>query len=164
MAGSAFAALVHLVLTFPLLLLMAWGDLRYMRIRNVAVLILAGVFVVTGPFLFDLSDYGVRWGQMLFMLALAFVLMMGGVMGGGDAKMLAAMAPFVALDDMGVFLMILACAMISALVTHRAFRALRMATGTTPEWQSWTHPKVPMGLGLSGALMLYLGLVAWSGI
>jgi prepilin peptidase CpaA len=90
--------------------------------------------------------------------------MMGGVMGGGDAKMLAAMAPFVALDDMGVFLMILACAMISALVTHRAFRALRRATGTTPEWQSWTHPKVPMGLGLSGALMLYLGLVAWSGI
>ena len=160
MTGSALAALIHLVLTAPLLVLMAWGDLRYMRIRNTAVLILAGVFVVTGPFLFDLSDYGIRWGQMLFMLAVAFVLTLGGVMGGGDAKMLAAMAPFVAPGDVMVFLLGLACAMIAALVTHRLFRAIPSVTGATPDWRSWTHPKVPMGLGLSGALMLYLAVVA----
>jgi prepilin peptidase CpaA len=161
--GASFPALVFLILTAPLLLLMAWGDLRYMRIRNFAVLALAGVFVVVGPFLFDWSEYGTRWMQMGGMLAITFVLTMAGVMGGGDAKMLAAMAPFVALADAGFFLMILACAMISALVTHRLFRALSAARTATPDWRSWTHAKVPMGLGLSGTLMLYLGIVALMG-
>ena len=161
--GSASAALVFAVLTFPLLLLMAWGDLRYMRIRNFAVLTLAAMFVVVGPFVFDLHDYGVRWVQMLAMLGIAFFLTMAGVMGGGDAKMLAAMAPYVALQDMGFFLLILACAMIAALATHRLFRSLPVATDSTPDWRSWGHAKVPMGLGLSGCLMLYLGVVAVMG-
>jgi prepilin peptidase CpaA len=158
--GASYPALVLFCLTAPLLILMAWGDLRYMRIRNFAVLLLAGVFIVAGPFLFDLSEYGTRWLQMGGMLGITFFLTMAGVMGGGDAKMLAAMAPYVALPDSGFFLMILACAMISALLTHRMFRALPPATAAAPDWRSWTHAKVPMGLGLSGALLLYLGGVA----
>lgn len=161
--GPATPALIFLILTAPLLILMAWGDLRYMRIRNVAVLLLALIFVVVGPFVYELGDYGTRWVQMLAMLGIAFFLMIAGVMGGGDAKMLAAMAPYVALQDMGFFLLILACAMISALVTHRAFRAIPAATGSTPDWRSWTHAKVPMGLGLSGTMLLYLGAVALLG-
>lgn len=159
-SGDAFTGLVLLCLTAPLLILMAWGDLRYMRIRNFAVLALACIFIMVGPFLFDWAEYGQRWMQMGGMLAIAFFLTIAGVMGGGDAKMLAAMAPFVTLADSGIFLMILACAMISALVTHRLFRAIPAATGATPDWRSWTHAKVPMGLGLSGTLLLYLGMVA----
>jgi hypothetical protein len=59
-------------------------------------------------------------------------------MGAGDAKFAAAMAPFVALQDVAIFAVLFASLLLAAFATHRLVRAVPQLRGLAPHWESWT--------------------------
>jgi prepilin peptidase CpaA len=68
------------------------------------------------------------------------------------------MAPYFALADLRLILALFAATMLAAFAAHRGLRAVPAFRSAAPDWASWTHAKFPMGLALSGTLLLYLGL------
>jgi prepilin peptidase CpaA len=155
------AALWFLLPAAPICLWAAWSDLATMKIPNRAVLALAGVFAVVGLIVLPLPDYGWRWATLAVVLVAGFLLSSIRVLGAGDAKFAAAMAPFVAPPDAGRFLMLLAAVTLAAFVLHRIARATPAVRDRTPDWVSWTRGRqFPMGLALGPALIFYLALAA----
>ncbi len=159
---SASVALVFLVLTLPFCFYAAWSDLSRMRIPNKLNLWLFAVFLVSGILLLPIEDYGLRIAVALAALVIGFILNAAGVLGGGDAKFVAAMIPFVAIEHLYPFVMVFFGMMLAAFVTHRLFRAMPALRADTESWVSWgSGKKFPMGLALSGSLMFYLTCVAF---
>ncbi|KPQ07668.1 MAG: Tad secretion system prepilin peptidase TadV [Rhodobacteraceae bacterium HLUCCA12] len=163
MAQSADAALWLLVFSAPPALWVAFSDLRAMRIPNKAVVALIGVYAVVGLIALPLPDWGWSWLNFVVVLAIGFVLSLTGGFGAGDAKFAAAMAPFVALGDLHLFMVLLAAVLLSAFVAHRLFRLIPAVRRATPGWASWQRREFPMGLALGPALIFYLGLAALYG-
>lgn len=142
----------------------AWSDMKFMKIPNKAVLALAAAFAVLGLFALPLPEYGIRWLQLVVVLAIGFVLTVLNTMGAGDAKFLAVMAPFIAWQDWQIFFAVLCACLLGAFVVHRAARAIPAVRRATSDWESWTNRKFPMGLALAGALIIHLVLVARLGV
>ncbi|MFN3292231.1 MAG: prepilin peptidase [Gemmobacter sp.] len=163
LAAAAREALWFLPFVAPVAIWVAWSDMKFMKIPNKAVLALAGVFATIGLLAVPLPEYGWRWMHLAVVLAIGFVLTIAGAMGAGDAKFAAAMAPFVALGDARLFIGIFAASLLAAFAAHRLMRAVPAFRAATPDWASWTHAKFPMGLALSGALLIHLGAVAMLG-
>jgi prepilin peptidase CpaA len=155
-ALPASAAIWFLPACLPVACWVMWSDLARMRIPNAAVLALVAVFAITGPFALGLEAWAWRWTHLLVVLAIAFVLFSAGAMGGGDAKFAAAMAPFVAREDLLLFLTLFAATLLAAFAAHRAARAVPMVRGAVPHWASWGARDFPMGLALGGSLLFYL--------
>lgn len=129
-----------------------------MRITNQAVVALVVVFVVIGLIALPLDVYGMRLVQLVAMLIIGMLLTAGGAMGAGDAKFIAAAAPYVAFADMRLMLAILAACLLAAVTTHRLARLTPIRRATS-HWKSWEMGKLfPMGLTLGSSLALYLGL------
>lgn len=157
-------AIWFLPFVIPIAIWVAVSDMKSMKIPNKAVLALTAVFAVIGLVVLPLPDYGIRWLQLAIVLVIGFVLTMLGTMGAGDAKFLAAMAPFIAYHDWRVFFAILCVCLLGAFAVHRTARAIPAIRAATPDWVSWTHKKFPMGLALAGALVLHLVVVALRGV
>jgi len=156
------AARVFLPFVLLIGLYVSWTDLKGMRIPNASVMTLALVFVILGPIVLPLDVYGMRLLHLVVVLVLGFALSTMGVMGAGDAKFLAAAAPFVALADLRLMFMILAATMLAAFATHRVAKRTPLRR-LAPDWESWDREKdFPMGTALSTALTLYLALAAYS--
>ncbi|MEP1962094.1 prepilin peptidase [Tateyamaria sp.] len=164
MALSAQAALWFLPFLVPLCLYVAYTDLAQMRITNPTVLAMVAVFVVLGFFLFPLNVYLWQLAQLVIVLLVCMVLNAAGGMGAGDAKFLAAAAPFVALADVRLVMILFAAVLLSAFAAHRIAKhtALRRMA---PNWDSWTQEarKFPMGFALGPTLAIYLALAALHG-
>ena len=154
------AALALLPVAAVVGLWIAWTDVSSMKIPNRAVAALALGFLAIAPFVLPLAEVGLRLAALAVVLLAGFLLSSAGALGAGDAKYLAAMAPYVARPDIGQFCMILAVAMLAAFVTHRALRALPPMRRATPGWASWTAAKFPLGLALGPALPIYLAMAA----
>ena len=148
----------------PISVWVAWNDMKYMKIPNKAVLALLAGFLIVGLIaLPSFTEYSWRLLHFVVVLAIGFVLNMLGMIGAGDAKFAAAMAPFVVLGDATRFLVLFAVVLVAAFLTHRAFRNIPLLRSQTADWVSWTSNKFPMGLALGGALAAYLGLAALYG-
>lgn len=163
MQQSALAATWLLPFVLPICFYVAFTDLREMRITNQAVLVLALIFVVMGPFLFDWAGYFWALAQLAIVLVLGIVLNAGGVVGAGDAKFAAAAAPYIALGDLRLLLPLFAAVLLAAYGAHRLakYTGLRRLA---PHWQSWEQGrKFPMGLALGPTLAIYLGAAALYG-
>jgi len=163
MALSAQAALWFLPAVIPVSVWAAWSDMRSMRIPNLSVLALLGVYLVIGPMALPVEIWLWGWTHFAAVLVIGFLLSVAGLIGAGDAKFAAAMAPFVALGDLRLFLPLFAAVLIAAFVTHRAARAVPALRGLTPDWASWQRREFPMGLALGGVLVIYLALAAVHG-
>lgn len=150
------AALILLLPALPVAIWVAWSDMKFMRIPNMAVLALTLGFLLVGPIALPLGEWGWRWTHLAVILGAGFVATAAGTMGAGDAKFAAAMAPYVALADLRVFLALFAATMLAAFAAHRLMRSTPAFRRATPDWASWTHAKFPMGLALAGSLVLYL--------
>ncbi|QFU07399.1 Type IV leader peptidase family protein [Rhodobacteraceae bacterium THAF1] len=161
LALSDRAALVFFALTLPVCIWVAASDVKHMKIRNMAVLALLVIYGVTGPLVLPLQDYLWGWVHFAVVLVICFGANMVGIMGAGDAKFLAAAAPFVPLSDSTEALYILVVAAVVALVLHRAIRRIPAVTRALPGWESWTNSKFPMGLALGPALSAYLAAAAF---
>ncbi len=158
MALSSTEALWYLPFVLPICLYVAYTDLRDMKIKNGAVVALAGLFLVLGLITLPLPEYGMRIVQMLGVLVVGIVLNAAGAVGAGDAKFVAAASPFIPGADLAIVLMVFCATLLAAFTTHKLakFSPLRRVT---PHWQSWDRGwDFPMGLALGPGFVLYLVL------
>ncbi|RBI86595.1 hypothetical protein DRV85_03945 [Rhodosalinus halophilus] len=160
---AANAALWFLPFAAPVCLYVAWADLTTMKIPNTANLALAAIFVVVGLWALPLSEYPWRLAQLAGVLVAGIVLNAAGALGAGDAKFLAAAAPFVAPGDVVTLMALFAAVLLAAFAAHRLARATPLR-GLAPDWASWERERdFPMGLALGPTLIAYLALGALHG-
>lgn len=164
MAISATAALWFLPFVLPICLYVAFTDMKQMRITNQAVLVLTAIFVMLGLFLLPFETYLWRLLSLVIVLVIGIVLNAAGVMGAGDAKFAAAAAPFIAMGDLRLLMMLFMATLLAAAATHRGVKYTPLRR-LAPDWQSWKETKkFPLGLALGTTLGLYLILGAVYGV
>lgn len=155
------AAAVFLIFMIPAWFYMAWNDMARLKIRNGFVVLVFAIFMVIGPIVLPWSVYAGQMVQAVVVFGIIIVLYMGGIMGGGDAKFIAAASPFFMREDGIIILMIALACSLGAFTTHRLFR-LAGADRTTPLWRSWRSGKrFPLGFSLGGIVCAYLALSAF---
>lgn len=156
MVTTASAAAWFLPAVLPICLFVAWSDLRAMIIPNKAVMALIIAFAIFGFVALPLTEYIWRWSHLAVMLVIGMVLNAARVMGAGDAKFIAAAAPFVALGDLTTMAMLLAVCLVVGLALHRLAMHSPLPR-LVPDWKSWTSGRrFPMGFPLATSLTLYL--------
>jgi len=154
--NSALFALWSLPFVLPLCFIVAWSDMRAMRIPNWTVLSLLGVYVVIGLFTLGFIQYLWGFGALILILLIGILMNMVGMIGAGDAKFAAAAAPFVSIGDLQFFVLLFAANVLAAFLTHRGSRRLGLSR-MAPHWDSWERTwEFPMGFSLGGTLGLYL--------
>ena len=156
MAITAWSALWYLPFVVPMCIWVAWSDMKFMKIPNYAVYSLAAIFVVVGIVALPLAEIPWRLLQFVVVLAVGFMLFAIKAIGAGDAKFAAVMAPFFAVGDSRFMLFLFAGVLLAAVVTHKIFKRVPAVRNLTPEWESWSTKKFPMGLALGPALGFYL--------
>ena len=154
----ASAALWFLPFVAPIAFWVAFTDMKWMKIQNKAVLALVAVYAAVGLIALPLETWAWGWLSLVVVLAVGFVMNMVGMLGAGDAKFAAAMAPFVALGDLSLFLLLLSVVVVVSFIAHRIIRRTALAQRLAPDWESWKNRDFPLGLALGPALLLYVGL------
>ena len=147
--------------TTPIAVWVAWSDMKFMKIPNMAVLALLIIYLVVGLLVFPLKVYGWGWALFGILLLLGIIAAAAGLMGAGDAKFAAAMAPFFATADLRLVFALFAACLLAAFTSHRLMKYAPAFRKAVPDWESWTHQKFPMGLALSGTLIFYPLLSVW---
>jgi len=158
MAITTYAALWFLPFVLPICLYVVFTDVSRMKITNKANLALAAVFLVIGLIALPFDVYLWRLASLGIVLLVGIVLNAAGVMGAGDSKFIAAAAPFIALGDLRLLIVLFMAVLLASFVTHRTvkYTALR---NLAPHWTSWEQgKKFPMGLALGTTLIIYLAL------
>jgi prepilin peptidase CpaA len=153
---TAASALWFLPFALPISVWVAWNDMARMKIPNKAVMALVAVFALIGLIALPLPEYGWRWTHLLVVIGIGFLASSIGLMGAGDAKFAAAMAPFILRQDLILFFYLFAAVLFAGFATHRLARRIPAVRRRTPDWESWTHKDFPMGLCLGAALAFYL--------
>ena len=92
MTMPALAALWFLPFVAAIAVWVSISDMKVMKIPNVAVLGLVAVFLVVGPFVLPLQEWGFRWLHLAVVLVIGFLLNLIQGIGAGDAKLAAALA------------------------------------------------------------------------
>lgn len=154
------AALIFLPFAAVIGIWVAWSDMRAMRIPNLAVLALAAVYLIIGPFLLPFQTWLWGWALGAILLAAGFLFNLAGALGAGDAKFAAAMAPFFVGSNLRFDLGLFAGCLLGAFAAHRLMRATPFRRAV-PDWASWSHPRFPMGLALAGMLIFHLLATVW---
>ena len=157
---SAAAALWFLPFVAPIALWVAYSDMKWMKIHNKTVLALGAVYLLVGFLALPLEIWVWGWLHLGVVLVIGFVPSLTGMVGAGDAKFAAVIAPFIALGDLSLFLPLLACVALLGLIVHRVLRRVPAVRGAAPGWESWERREFPMGLALGPALMFYLVIAA----
>lgn len=160
LAQVADAAFWLMLGALPIAAWVIWTDLATMKIPNKAVLALIGVYAAIGLATLPFATWAWSWLHLVVVLVIGFVLSQTGGFGAGDAKFAAAMAPFVALGDLGTFLMLLSVLAMATFLAHRLARQVPAVRAAAPHWVSWERRDFPFGIALAPALILYLALAA----
>lgn len=163
LALTTHAALWFLPFVTPIAIWVAWSDMATMKIPNKAVLALLLVFLVVGLITLPIPVYLWRLVHFAVVLAIGFVLSAIGLLGAGDAKFAAAMAPFVAIPDLMPFFYLFVPVVLAAYIIHRLVRRIPVIRAHFPTWESWERKDFPMGLALGPALAFYLLVGAFFG-
>jgi prepilin peptidase CpaA len=145
----------------PIAIWVGWSDMKSMKIPNKAVMAMVGVWVLFGWLCHSWQAWG--WGFALgaIVLVVGFVMSNFRMLGAGDAKFAAAMAPFFTGGQTVTVLMVVASCLIGAVVLHRILRAIPAVRTATPDWVSWTHHKFPAGLAVGGMSIIYHLAAFW---
>ncbi|KIT16527.1 prepilin peptidase [Jannaschia aquimarina] len=158
--------LVFGLLSLPVCLWIIWTDLREMKIKNAAVLALLAIFAVAGFFLLPLDEYLWRYAHFAVVLVIGFLMHVGTGLGAGDAKLAAAMAPFVPLSDATMVGLLYIAWVLSLLVAMTIARRLPALRTAAPGW-IWLEEgrgHIPLGVGLAPTLSSYFFIAAAGGI
>lgn len=159
---SPEVGLVFLLGSAPICLWIAWCDLSLMRIPNTSLVLLLLVFIVAGPVMLPLDQWGWQLLHLPMILVPAILLNVLRVIGGGDSKMIAVMSVYVPLSDATDVLFIWALATLSSILVHRVIRGLPALRPGLDNWRSWHDPGFPLGVPLAITLILHLVLVAFT--
>ena len=154
-------ALWFLPFALPIAIWVSWSDMKFMKIPNKAVMSLAAVWLIVGFFVMERPDW--LWGFAFLAIALVigFGANMISLIGAGDAKFAAAMAPFFVVADWRYALGLFTACLLGAFVIHRVARRIPGLKSLTTTWVSWTNKDFPMGLALSATLIFYLATPLW---
>lgn len=161
LAITQMQALVFGLLTFPVTLWVIWTDLVSMKIKNEAVLAMLAIFVVAGLLLLPLGDYAWRYLHFAVALVICFVLSATIGMGAGDAKYIAAVAPFVALSDVSSIAVLYAIWSVILLIGMFIARRSGAVRRPKPDWIWFAEDRkgyVPFGLALAPTVTSYFAL------
>jgi prepilin peptidase CpaA len=150
------AALAFLPFVLAIGIWVSWSDMKFMRIPNKAVLALAGVWLIVGVFVVPINLWLWGWALGAGVLVVTFLATVAGLIGAGDAKFAAAMAPFFVAADPRFVMALFAACLLGAFVGHRGMRLVKPFRAATADWASWTNKDFPMGLALSGTLIFHL--------
>lgn len=162
MGMTATSALWFLPVMTPIALYIAYNDMRTMKITNATVLALVVAYALVGPFAFGFELYLWQWLHLPITLVVCMALWMLRVMGGGDAKVIAAMSPVFMVGDLLLIIQIFTASLIAGLAVHSLFRFTALKN-LAPDWKSWTAGRYfPKGLPLGMTLVFYLAFVAVS--
>jgi len=140
----------------PIAIWVAWSDMKFMRIPNKAVLALAVVYLLVGPIALPIPLWLWGWALLALALAIGFVASGLNLVGAGDAKFTAAMAPFFVGSDIRFVLVLFSACLLAGFASHRGLKHIPAFRGATPDWESWTRKEFPMGLALAATLVFYL--------
>jgi prepilin peptidase CpaA len=155
-------ALSFLPFALPIAIWVSWSDMKFMKIPNLAVMALAAVWLVVGFLVMPTWQiWAWGWALLAIVLVIGFIANMISLIGAGDAKFAAAMAPFFVLADWRYALGLFAACLLAAFVIHRVARRIPALKPLTTTWVSWTNKDFPMGLALSGTLIFYLATPLW---
>ena len=154
-------ALWFLPFALPIAIWVSWSDMKFMKIPNKSVIALAAVWLIVGFFVMERPDW--LWGFAFLAIALVigFGANMISLIGAGDAKFAAAMAPFFVVADWRYALGLFTACLLAAFIIHRVARRIPALKSLTTTWVSWTNKDFPMGLALSGTLIFYLATPVW---
>ena len=145
----------------PLMAATAWYDLKFLRIPNWLVLAVLCVFLVAGLWGLPFESFLWRLLAGATVLAAGFALFAAGLIGGGDAKMAAALTPYVAAEDVPALLLLYAAVTLALLLVLRL--AMQLARHRPTGWRAvdqYARPArervFPLGLVFAIAITLYL--------
>lgn len=158
---NATAAMAFLPFALAIGVWVAWSDMKFMKIPNKAVLALAAVYLVVGVLVLPFQVWLWGWALGAGVLVVGFVLNTAGLVGAGDAKFAAAMAPFFIQADLRFVLGLFAACLLAAFFSHRLLRLIPAFRTATDDWESWARKDFPMGLALSGTLIFALMARIW---
>ena len=145
----------------PILLVVAYTDLRYMRIPNVlsvlAVLLFSLTALISPP-----DDLLVRVVAAGTVLALGFGAFCLGLFGGGDVKILSALMLFVPAHTLPLFGYVFSAAMLLGMMVLFGLRQIPI-TGNL-SWKSMSGgSQFPMGISIAMAGLLHPIVVLLAG-
>ena len=158
---TPFAAAAFLPFCAAIGVWVSWNDMKFMRIPNKAVLALLLVWFAVGLLVMPFQLWLWGWAFAAGALAAGFVINAAGLVGAGDAKFAAAMAPFFVTADLRFVLGLFAACLLGAFFSHRGMALVGPFRRATGDWASWTNKDFPMGLALSGTLIFYLAAEFW---
>jgi prepilin peptidase CpaA len=159
MSLPSTAAMWFLPFVTPICLYVAYTDMKAMKITNRAVVALFVVFAVVGLLALPFESYAWRYVHLIVALFAGMALNALGAMGAGDAKFIAAAAPFVAINDLAQVMILFAAILLIAFCAHRMAKHSPLRK-LAPDWESWHKTRdFPMGLALGPTLVAYLLLV-----
>jgi prepilin peptidase CpaA len=150
-----------LIPILPIAIWVGWSDMKSMKIPNRAVMAMAGVWVLFGWLCHDWRAWAWGFALLGIVLVIGFLMSNFRMLGAGDAKFAAAMAPFFTGGDTTLVLIIVTTCLLGAVVLHRILRAIPAVRSATPDWVSWTHHKFPAGLALAGMVVIYHLAAFW---
>lgn len=150
-----------LIFVFPFAMAFAAAlDLLTMTIPNRLTLALAGAFFVVAPIVgMSGHDFLTHLGAGAAMLLAGIALFSFNLLGGGDAKLLAAAALWLGMDPLVVFLAYVAIFGGALALIILAYRSIPASAFPLPEWALRLHTKgggMPYGVAIAaGALAVY---------
>ena len=148
--------MLPLWLLSPLLLSVAYFDLRYMRIPNVLSVVAVGLFILTVPLL-GWTEFAVRLAVSTIVFGLGFAAFSLRFVGGGDVKILACLMLFIPSQTYQTFGFGFSAALILGILFVLGLRVIPRLQST--HWVTiQSRGTFPMGISiaLSGLLHPFL--------
>lgn len=142
-------------------ILAAFTDLFTMTIPNRISLVLVAAFLALAPFTgLTLQQFGWHVAAGLIVLAATFGLFVAGIIGGGDAKLVSAVALWVGMEQLLPYLLIASIFGGALTLGLMTFRKMPLPVNwNSLGWLSRLHApqgKIPYGVALAaGALWIY---------
>jgi prepilin peptidase CpaA len=136
----------------------AWSDMKFMKIPNKAVLAMFAAYLVIGPVALPLDQWLWGWALGAVVLLVGFLATAAGLIGAGDAKYAAGMAPFLIGADWRAIIALYAACLLGAFAAHRLLGVIPAFRRAAADWESWAHKDFPMGLALAGTIIFYFSL------
>ena len=141
------ASLLPLILLAPLLVWVALGDLRWMRIPNVASLMALALFAACLP-VTGLSEIVPRLAAAGLVFVIGFALFAANLVGGGDVKILSVLVLFVPPPAWALYANLLAVSLLLGLAVVVAVQAV--PNGAQSSWAVRRNKGAfPMGLSIA---------------
>ncbi|MFK5998415.1 MAG: prepilin peptidase [Rhodobacterales bacterium] len=153
---------ILLIPAIPICIWVAYSDMKFMRIPNVACYALFIGFLLIGPLILDLHEYGIRIAQAFVVLFIGFFVTSMGFAGGGDSKFAAAMAPYIALGKIIPFIFIIGIMSLFLIGLHKLIGVTPGLKNLIKDWDSWNaYGMFPYGVTLTASLITYLLINTW---